>query len=248
VASGLGRNVGHLAGILFAIALIDASIIGAAAVGLSTSYALGDLFGLKHSLHRKFSEAKSFYAIFAGLLAMAAVIVIIPGSPLGLITEGVQALAGVLLPSATLFLLLLCNDRQVLGPWVNGRLLNLFTGFVITILGMLSWCSLQPWSYPTSLPGRSCILGASSTVAALGGVGVLLLRRWEGRRISAADAPVRPAPPATQRGTWRMPALSLLDPPVLTMRYRLGLGLLATYMITAAVLVVVRIVQLAIGQ
>ena len=89
VAQGLAAYAGHWAGILFAIALIDASIIGAAAVGLSTSYALGDVLGLHHSLHRRPSEAKAFYAIFAGLLLLSAVIVIIPGSPLGLLTEGV---------------------------------------------------------------------------------------------------------------------------------------------------------------
>jgi Mn2+/Fe2+ NRAMP family transporter len=138
VAKGLGTYVGQIAGVLFAIALIDASIIGAAAVGLSTSYALGDVLGLKHSLHRKPSEAKGFYAVFAGLLLVSAVVVLIPGSPLGLLTVGVQTLAGVLLPSATVFLLLLCNDKQVLGPWVNGRWLNLFTSVVIAILVMLS--------------------------------------------------------------------------------------------------------------
>ncbi|MFX9669136.1 divalent metal cation transporter, partial [Acinetobacter baumannii] len=53
VAQGLQKYVGHVAGVLFALALIDASIIGAAAVGLATSYALGDVLGLKHSLHRK---------------------------------------------------------------------------------------------------------------------------------------------------------------------------------------------------
>ncbi|MHB1235171.1 MAG: Nramp family divalent metal transporter, partial [Microbacteriaceae bacterium] len=104
VAQGLGMYVSKVAGILFAIALIDASIIGAAAVGLSTSYALSDVLGLKHSLHRKVSEAKGFYAAFAGLLAIAATVVLIPGSPLGLLTEGVQVLAGVLLPSAAVFL------------------------------------------------------------------------------------------------------------------------------------------------
>ncbi len=56
---------------------------------------------------------------------------LIPGSPLGLLTEGVQVLAGVLLPSATVFLLLLCNDKEVLGPWVNGRATNVFAGGVV---------------------------------------------------------------------------------------------------------------------
>ena len=101
--------------------LLDASIIGAAAVTLATSYAFGDVFGLKHSLHRGFADAKPFYLSYTGMVVLAAAIVLIPGAPLGLITTGVQALAGLLLPSATVFLLLLCNDRQVLGPWVNKR-------------------------------------------------------------------------------------------------------------------------------
>ncbi len=99
-------------------------IIGAAAVTLSTSYAFGDVFGLRHSLHRSFRDAKAFYGSYAALVAVAAGVVLIPGAPLGLLTTAVQALAGVLLPSASVFLLLLCNDREVLGPWVNPRWLN----------------------------------------------------------------------------------------------------------------------------
>ena len=83
---------------MFAVALLDASIIGAFAVSLSTAYAVGDTLGLKHSLHSGFRQAKGFYAIYAALIAVAAAIVLIPRAPLGLIIEGVQALAGVLLP------------------------------------------------------------------------------------------------------------------------------------------------------
>jgi Mn2+/Fe2+ NRAMP family transporter len=57
---------------------------------------------------------------------------------LGLLTNAVQTLAGVLLPSATVILLLLCNDKAVLGPWANTRAMNLFTGVVIAALVMLS--------------------------------------------------------------------------------------------------------------
>src|SRR5579885_1865878 len=119
VAAGLGRYVGHAAGVCFALALIDASIIGAMAVSLSTAYAIGDVLSLRHSLHRKPREAKTFYAVYGGLVALAAALVLAPSTPLGLLTNAVQSLAGVLLPSATVFLLLLCNDRAVLGPWVN---------------------------------------------------------------------------------------------------------------------------------
>ncbi len=69
---------------------------------------------------------------------MAAALVLTPGTPLGLLTNAVQTLAGVLLPSATVFLLLLCNDEAVLGPWANTKGLNLFTGAVIAVLVMLS--------------------------------------------------------------------------------------------------------------
>ena len=80
---------------------------------------------------------KASIVVYFGIIATAAALVLIPGSPLGLLTEAVQTLAGVLLPSATVFLLLLCNDKAVLGPWVNSKKLNLFTGAVVWVLVML---------------------------------------------------------------------------------------------------------------
>lgn len=67
VAYGIAKYYGHIPETLFAIALIDASIIGATAVSLSTAYALGDVLSIKHSLHRKATDAKSFYAVYCGL-------------------------------------------------------------------------------------------------------------------------------------------------------------------------------------
>jgi Mn2+/Fe2+ NRAMP family transporter len=138
LAAGLAAYAGKTAGVLFAIALLDAAMIGAFAVSLSTAYALGDVLGLKHSLHRGVKNAKGFYVMYGALIGGAAAIVLIPRSPLGLFTEAVQVLAGVLLPSATVFLLMLCNDKAVLGPWVNGRAKNAFAGAVIAGLMMLS--------------------------------------------------------------------------------------------------------------
>ena len=138
VARGLGQTVGHTAGVLFALVLLNASIIGAGAVTLSTSYAVGDVFGMRHSLHRPPGEAKFFYGSFAVIVALACAIVLIPSAPLGVITVSVQALAGVLLPSASVFLLLLCNDRQVLGPWVNKTRLNALATLILGVLLMLS--------------------------------------------------------------------------------------------------------------
>ena len=130
IAHLLGQHSDAL-GSVFAIVLMDASIIGAAAVTLATSYAFGDVFGLKHSLHRGFADAKQFYLSYTAMVVLAAAIVLIPGAPLGLITTAVQALAGLLLPSASVFLLLLCNDREVLGPWVNRPWLNWVAGLIV---------------------------------------------------------------------------------------------------------------------
>src|ERR1039458_9107106 len=138
VAHGLEHYVGHGAGTIFAVILLNASIIGAAAVTLSTSYAFGDVFGARHSLHRSWRDAKLFYGTFSGMVVLAAGLILIPRAPLGVITTSVQALAGVLLPSATVFLLLLCNDRDVLGPWVNKPWLNAVSGFIVSILLMMS--------------------------------------------------------------------------------------------------------------
>ena len=241
VARGLEKYVSKVAGVLFAVALIDASIIGAAAVGLSTSYALGDVLGLKHSLHRKFSDAKMFYAVFAGILLVSAVIVLIPGSPLGLLTVGVQVLAGVLLPSATVFLLLLCNDRQVLGPWVNGMAMNIFTAAVIAVLVVLSLVLTAGVLFPLQSALILRVLVAGLLAFAVAGVAYLIYRK------------VHPAPAASDavdpalRSSWRMAPLTLLAAPKLSAASRIGLSVLRGYLVIAMVLVVVRVVQLAHG-
>ena len=244
IATGLATYVDKSAGVLFAIALIDASIIGAAAVSLSTAYAIGDVLGLRHSLHRSPKEAKGFYVVFSGLLVGAAVIVIIPGSPLGLLTEGVQTLAGVLLPSATVFLLLLCNDREVLGPWVNGRKLNIFTAAVIAVLVMLSIVLTAAVVFP-DISGAAIlgILGVGTALAVMAGIFLAVRSHLHPPAVDTA-APVD----REQRISWRMPPLALLTRPTMSTGRRLGLTVLRGYLVIAAGMVVVRIVQLALIQ
>ena len=255
VAVGLEHVAGRATGVLFAIGLIDASIIGAAAVGLSTSYAVGDVLGIRHSLHRKPSEAKAFYAVFTLLLATSAVIVLIPGSPLGLITEGVQTLAGVLLPSATVFLLLLCNDKAVLGPWVNSVKVNVFTGLVIAVLIMLSTILTASVMFPDIGGGAILAIlaaGALLTVLVGAAVAVQALRRWLAVRTAAGlvgdlDGESA-ATEAVDKAAWRMPPLALLARPELSLARRAGLGLMWVYLVMVCSLVVLRVSQLALGH
>jgi len=245
LAIGLQKYAGRTAGVLFAIALLDASIIGAFAVSLSTAYAIGDVFGLKHSLHRGVKGAKGFYAIYAGIIAVAATVVLIPGSPLGLLTEGVQTLAGVLLPSASVFLLLLCNDREVLGPWVNGRKINMFTAAVVAVLVSLSVILTASVLFP-NITARQItdILAVCGGAAVLAG-GYALARR---RRAGAPPAIPAEAAEAVDRDTWRMPPLALLRRPAMSAGRKIGMSALRLYLFVAMVLVVVKIAQIALGH
>jgi len=240
VAMGLGKYVGHLAGVFFAIALIDASVIGACAVSLSTAYAIGDVLSLRHSLHKKPREAKVFYAVYGGLVVLAAMLVMAPGTPLGLLTNAVQTLAGVLLPSATVFLLLLCNDRAVLGPWANGPWLNAFTGAVIAVLVMLSMILTLSVLFPNiSAMQIAGILSGGSVLAIVSSAIV-----WSrGRREMSATRAYEAC-----RETWCMPPLHELPPPRLTTLDRMWLITLRVYLSVAAGLVLVRIVLLATGR
>ena len=242
MARGLEKHVSKIAGVLFAVALIDASIIGAAAVGLSTSYALGDVLGLKHSLHRKISDAKSFYAVFVGILLLSAVVVLIPGSPLGLLTVGVQVLAGVLLPSATVFLLLLCNDKQVLGPWVNGQAMNIFTSVIIAVLVVLSLVLTAGVMFPLKSDEIVWILAGGGLFFALGGMGYLVFRKMRPLPRESGDID------RSQRSTWRMPPLALLSAPKISPASRIGLTVLRSYLLIAMILVIVKVVQMARGS
>jgi Mn2+/Fe2+ NRAMP family transporter len=242
LASGLQAYAGQAAGILFAVALLDASIIGAFAVSLSTAYAISDVFGINHSLHRGVRGAKGFYAVYAGLIAAAATIVLIPGSPLGLLTEGVQVMAGVLLPSASVFLLLLCNDREVLGPWVNGRKTNAFTAAVVAVLVCLSVILTASVLFPAITPGQIAAIMAGCGAAVLLTAGYALARRL--RAGTLAGAPVD----RTGRDSWRMPPLALLQRPAMSTGRKIGMSALRLYLAIAMILVIVRIVQLALGH
>jgi Mn2+/Fe2+ NRAMP family transporter len=255
LASGIAAYAGHAAGVIFAIALLDASIIGAFAVSLSSAYAIGDVFGLNHSLHRGVGSARGFYAVYAALVCGAAAIVLIPGSPLGLITEGVQVLAGVLLPNATVFLLLLCNDREVLGPWVNGRLTNAFTGTVVAILVTLSVILTASVLFPSITTGQILMIIAGCAGAAVLGGAAALGRRLARRGRAAGEAAIaghiaealaEDAADMADRDSWRMPPLSELSAPVVSGARRLGIAVLRGYLLASMVLVIVKIVEVAV--
>ena len=247
-AAGVAHLLAHRSsalGTIFAIVLFDASIIGAAAVTLSTSYAFGDVFGIRHSLHRGFREAKQFYLSYTAMVALAAGIVLIPGAPLGLITTSVQALAGLLLPSASVFLLLLCNDPEVLGPWVNPKWLNGVAAVIVGVLLILSGVLMATTLFP-NINVTSVFIGMTIALAAGGAVVMVVLRIVAGRGGPPASASARSMSRA-EKMSWRMPPLALLKPVKWSPGIRIGILSLRAYLVASAVLLLVKAVQLGGG-
>ncbi|HTU84131.1 MAG TPA: NRAMP family divalent metal transporter [Solirubrobacteraceae bacterium] len=242
-AAGLEDVLGPPAGAFFALVLLNASLIGAGALTLSTSYAFGDIFGTKSSLHRKFSDAKGFYAMFALVVVGAAVIVLIPGAPLGVITEAVQALAGVLLPSASMFLLLLCNDREVLGPWVNRTWLNVLAVLIEAVLLLLSLILMATTVFPSLNVDTFALIGGSVMGVALMVFGGLVARS----RLRGGGTAVAVTQPDVPREQWTMPPIALLSRPKQTVGRRVTMLALEGYLVLAIALLIVKAIQLAGG-
>ena len=234
VARGLSRHVGHGSGALFAILLLNASVIGAAAVTLASSYAVSDLVGSRQSLNARLYEAKGFYSAFAGLLVVAGIVTMIPGAPLGLITLAVQAMCGLMLPSTTIFVLLLCNDREVLGPWVNSRGLNVVATIIVTILVVLSVTMMVSTLFTSiNVVTLLTVLAAAAVAGLVVGLPIGLRR---GAPATSYDVDKR---------DWRTPRLTLLAPLPTSRSRRVLLKVVGSYLLVAGTLLVVRVIQLA---
>jgi Mn2+/Fe2+ NRAMP family transporter len=119
--------------------MINAAVLGTTAISLSSAWAYGEVKGWPHSLEMPMRKAPGFYVTYVVCVGLAAAIVLIPGAPLQLIILGVQVLAGIILPSAIIFLQLLLNDKQVLGDaYVNKRWNNGVNWTIIVVLFLLS--------------------------------------------------------------------------------------------------------------
>ena len=115
--------------------------------------------------------------------------------------------------SGRVFLLLLCNDKAVLGPWVNGRWLNLFTGAVIWVLVMLSVILTAATVFP-EMTGETivAILGGGTAlgIAAFAAFAAFALLRREHAASAVAGGAVSAGHARLVRATWRMPPLAHL--------------------------------------
>ncbi|MDA8285528.1 MAG: divalent metal cation transporter [Actinomycetota bacterium] len=235
-------TIGPAAGALAAIMLLVAAVLGAGAVSLSTSYAFGDTFNKKHSLHRSLRSAPLFYGAYGAQIVLACAVVLVGSDHLlGTLTQYVQVLAGILLPSAILFLVLLCNDTEVLGPWVNNTWQNVIAYTIIAVLVVLSMILV----ISTLFPSIDAVVLTEALFAAagiIGGLGALAALRARGRRRSSGEARHRRAEiRQLERATWRMPPLHLLTQPTMSTGRRVGLLVLRGYLVASALLVAAKV-------
>jgi Mn2+/Fe2+ NRAMP family transporter len=130
--------LGRPAAALFALGLVEAGAVAMLTISASTAYAVSEVAGgMGHSFNQSLREAPSFHLANIGIAILAALIVLIPGAPLLAISLNVNLLATVLMPPALVFLLILANDREIMGRHVNSLYSNVF-GILITIFVTLS--------------------------------------------------------------------------------------------------------------
>ena len=126
--------IGRPAAILFAVGLIEAGAVAMLTISASTAYAVSEVAGgIGHSFNQSIREAPLFHIANIGVAVLAGAIVLIPGTPLLAIALNANVLATVLMPPALVFLLILANDREIMGSNVNSRTTNFF-GILITAL------------------------------------------------------------------------------------------------------------------
>ena len=131
--------LGHFACNSILLLMVNAAVLGTTAISLASAWAYGEVRGWEHSLHKKLWEAPGFYATYIVCVGAAAAFVLIPHVPLQLVIVSVQVFAGLILPSAIIFLQLLLNARELLGDrWVNKPWNNVINWTIIVVLFALS--------------------------------------------------------------------------------------------------------------
>lgn len=259
--SQLQHHVGYGVGALLALVTLDGSLIGANLTALTIGYTLGDVTSgrMRHSLHWKPRQAPFFYGLYAVLVALAAVVTLAWTSQLGVVINGIEALNGILLPSALVFLVLLANDRPVLGPWVNSTALNWVCGVIVWAVTTFSLAPVVTAFFPDVTLTQIVVTFFVCTVLGLAAGAVIWRLRPSRVHPDGPGADLSRRPPGMDRAEWRAllrerrqewrtPRIDTLERPPVSAARRVGLLTLRAYMVFAIVIVVIKLVQTATGR
>ena len=137
-ARALEPLAGRYAGALFAVGLFGASMLAAGVLPLATAYSISEALGFEKGVSRSFREAPIFLGIFTSLVAVGAIVAMLPGLPLIDALLNMQVINGLLLPVILIAVLRLVNDREVMGDYTNGPLYNVAAWLTAAVVSALS--------------------------------------------------------------------------------------------------------------
>jgi NRAMP (natural resistance-associated macrophage protein)-like metal ion transporter len=148
-ARALEPLAGHYAGLLFATGLFGASMLAAGVLPLATAYSISEALGFEKGVSRSFREAPIFIGIFSFLVAVGALVAVIPGLPLIRVLIVTQVINGLLLPVILIAILRLVNDREVMGTYTNGPVYNVAAWLTAIIVSALSLLLIGATLFPS---------------------------------------------------------------------------------------------------
>jgi NRAMP (natural resistance-associated macrophage protein)-like metal ion transporter len=148
LAAALVPLAGKWAELLFALGLLNAGIFTASILPLSTAYYVCEAFGFESGVDKRFGEAPFFYGLYAMLIVVGAIIVLIPGAPLLGIIFYSQVFNGALLPLILVLMLLLINNKTLMGKYTNNLLFNVIAWATVIIVGVLTIVSVLQLMFP----------------------------------------------------------------------------------------------------
>ncbi len=137
-ALALKPLAGAIASQVFAFGLFVASVFSATILPLATAFYVSEAFGFEAGIDKKWDEAKEFYILYTFILVLSALIILIPGAPLIQISIWSQVINGILLPVVLVSMIILINNRKIMGNYVNKPLQNLIGWSAVVILTGLS--------------------------------------------------------------------------------------------------------------
>jgi Mn2+/Fe2+ NRAMP family transporter len=138
VGQALHPLAGDFAANLFAIGLLNASLLAAIVLPLSTAYAVCGAFGWERSVTRRPGEARAFFGLFAALVVIGTAAVLMPGLPLLVLMFLPNVVGGILLPVILVLMLKLVNDRRIMGRWTNSPRQNAIAWVATVVMIVLA--------------------------------------------------------------------------------------------------------------
>ncbi len=136
-AKALAPIAGQYARNLFAVGLFGASMLAAGVLPIATAYSVCEAFGFEKGVSYSFREAPIFHSLFTALIVIGAAVALIPGLPIAPLLVATQVLNGMLMPIILIFMLLLVNNKEVMGKYANTKVQNLIawpTAIIIILL------------------------------------------------------------------------------------------------------------------